>query len=64
MCIRDSYTRYKNKDALFARLLQDFVETMQVLFAPIAEEYEKAKFSAQPDDILRAINAEDVYKRQ
>ena len=40
-------------------LLQDFFETMQVLFAPIAEEYEKAKCSAQPDDILRAINAED-----
>lgn len=35
---------------------------MQVLFAPIAEEYEKAKCSAQPDDILRAINAEEqVY---
>ena len=39
-----------------------FFETMQVLFAPIAEEYEKAKCSAQPDDILRAINAEEqVY---
>ena len=37
------YTRYKNKDALFASLLQDFFETMQVLFAPIAEEYEKSK---------------------
>ena len=56
------YTRYKNKDALFASLLQDFFETMQVLFAPIAEEYEKAKCSAQPEDILRAINAEEqVY---
>ena len=31
------YTRYKNKDALFASLLQDFFETMQVLFAPIEE---------------------------
>ena len=56
------YTRYKNKDALFACLLQDFFETMQVLFAPVAEEYEKAKCSAQPEDILRAINAEEqVY---
>ena len=56
------YTRYKNKDALFASLLQDFFETMQVLFTPIAEEYEKAKCSAQPEDILRAINAEEqVY---
>ena len=32
------YTRYKNKDALFASLLQDFFETMKVLFAPVAEE--------------------------
>ena len=45
-------------------MLKDFFETMQVLFAPIAEEYEKAKCSAQPDDILRAINAEEqVYFR-
>ena len=35
---------------------------MQVLFAPVAEEYENAKHSAQPEDILRAINAEEqVY---
>ena len=58
------YTRYKNKDALFASLLQDFFETMQVLFTPVAEEYEKAKCRAQPEDILRAINAEEqVYFR-
>ena len=58
------YTRYKNKDALFASLLQDFFETMKILFAPIAEEYEKVKHSAQPEDILRAINAEEqVYFR-
>ena len=53
------YTRYKNKDALFASLLQDFFETMKVLFTPIAEEYEKAKHSALPEDILRAINVEE-----
>ena len=53
------YTRYKNKDALFASLLQDFFETMRILFTPIAEEYENAKHSAQPEDILRAINAEE-----
>ena len=53
------YTRYKNKDALFVSLLQDFFETMKTLFTPIAEEYEKAKHSAQPEDILRAINAEE-----
>ena len=47
---------------VFASLLQDFFETMQVLFTPVAEEYEKAKCSAQPEDILRAINAEEqVY---
>lgn len=53
------YTRYKNKDALFASLLQDFFETMKALFTPIAEEYEKIKHSAQPEDSLRAINAEE-----
>ena len=53
------YTRYKNKDALFVSLLQSFFETMRTLFTPISEEYEKAKRSAQPEDILRAINAEE-----
>ena len=49
---------------MFASLLQDFFETMQVLFTPVAEEYEKAKHGAQPEDILRAINAEEqVYFR-
>ena len=58
------YTRYKNKDALFGSLLQDFFETMRTLFTPIAEEYEKAKCSAQPEDILSAINTEEqVYFR-
>lgn len=58
------YTRYKNKDDLFASLLQDFLGTMRALLTPIAEEYEKAKHSAQPEDILRAINAEEqVYFR-
>ncbi len=56
------YTRYKNKDALFVSLLRNFFETMQDLFIPVAEEYEKARRSAQPEDILRAINAEEkVY---
>ena len=53
------YTRYKNKDALFVSLLQNFFETMQILFAPVADEYEKAKRSANPEDILRTINAEE-----
>ena len=56
------YTRYKNKDALFVSLLQGFFETMRTLFTPVAEEYEKAKHSAQPEAILRAIRAEErVY---
>ena len=33
-----------------------------LFFTPVAEEYEKAKRSAQPEDILRAVNAEEqVY---
>ena len=56
------YTRYKNKDALFVSLLQEFFETMQVLFTPVAQEYEKAKCRARSEDILRAITAEEqVY---
>ena len=35
------YTRYKNKDALFASLLQDFFETMQVLFTPSQKNTKK-----------------------
>ena len=58
------YTRYKNKDALFFSLLRDFFEAMKVLFAPVAEEYEKAKHSEKPEDILSAINAEEsIYFR-
>ena len=58
------YTRYKNKDALFVSLLQNFFETIQILFAPIADEYEKAKHSTKPEDILRTINAEEsIYFR-
>ena len=58
------YTRYKNKDALFVSLLQNFFETMQILFAPVADEYEKAKHSAKNEDILCAINVEEsIYFR-
>lgn len=53
------YTRYKNKDALFVSLLQNFFDTMKVLFTPIAEEYGKAERSARPEDIFRAIRAEE-----
>ena len=37
------YTRYKNKDELFISLLQDFFKTMEEIFSPAAEEYERAK---------------------
>lgn len=53
------YTRYKNKDALFVALLQDFFEAMKAMFAPVAKEYEKAMLSAKTEDILSAINAEE-----
>lgn len=53
------YTRYKNKDALFVSLLQGFFETMDEIFSPAAEEYERAKKSARAEDIIHAINAEE-----
>lgn len=55
------YTRYKNKDALFVALLQDFFVAMKVMFAPVAKEYEKAMLSAKTEDILSAINSEEKY---
>ncbi len=58
------YTRYKNKDALFVSLLQNFLETMEKIFLPAAEEYEQAKRNAGTEDIIRAINAEEeIYFR-
>lgn len=58
------YTRYKNKDALFVSLLQDFLETMTEMFSPAAEEYERAQKSTRTEDIIRAINAEEkIYFR-
>lgn len=53
------YTRYKNKDELFVSLLQDFFKTMNEIFSPAAEEYERAKKSACTEDIIRAINTEE-----
>ena len=39
-----------------------FLRRCRFSLPPVAEEYEKAKCSAQPEDILRAINAEEqVY---
>ena len=31
-----------------------------LFFTPVAEEYEKAKRSAQPEEILRAVNADAI----
>lgn len=53
------YTRYKNKDALFVSLLQDFFETLDKMFAPAAAEYEKAGQSGRVEDILHAISSEE-----
>ncbi len=58
------YTRYKNKDALFVSLLQGFFKTMEEIFSPAAEEYERARKSTRTEDIIRAINAEEsIYFR-
>ena len=58
------YTRYKNKDALFASLLQDFLAVMEEAFSSVAEEYARAKESGRPEDIICAIHAEEkVYFR-
>lgn len=52
------YTRYKNKDALFVALLQDFFEAMKVMFAPVAKEYEKAMLSAKKVHLRSEKSAE------
>lgn len=58
------YTRYKNKDALFMSLLQGFFKTMEEIFSPAAEEYERARKSTLTEDIIRAINMEEgIYFR-
>ena len=58
------YTRYQNKDALFVSLLQGFFKTMEELFSPAEQEYERARKSARAEDIIRAINVEEgIYFR-
>lgn len=58
------YTRYKNKDALFVSLLQDFFATMEEVFSPAAAEYERARESRRAEDIIRAIHVEEnIYFR-
>ena len=41
------YTRYQNKDALFVSLLQGFFKTMEEIFSPAEQEYERARKSAR-----------------
>lgn len=53
------YTRYKNKDALFMSLLQEFFATLQDAFAPAVAEYEKAGQSGTTDALLKAIDFEE-----
>ena len=53
------YTRYKNKDALFASLLQGFMNKLNDYFAPVAAEYDKAKQLGTPQALLDAINYEE-----
>ena len=53
------YTRYKNKDALFVCLLQDFMGVLEEAFAPAAAEYEKAERLGTSGALLEAINSEE-----
>ena len=53
------YTRYKNKDALFASLLQDFIGVLEEIFTPAAAKYEKAGQLGTTAALLEAINFEE-----
>ena len=53
------YTRYKNKDALFVSLLQDFIRVLEEAFAPAAAEYEKAGQLGTTEALLEAIDFEE-----
>ena len=53
------YTRYKNKDALFVSLLQDFLRAMETRFLPAVLEYEKARQSGMTEALLAAIDFEE-----
>lgn len=58
------YTRYKNKDALFVSLLQEFLGKLNEYFAPAAAEYEKAARLGTTDALLHAIGFEErIYGR-
>ena len=53
------YTRYKNKDALFVSLLQDFFAVLEQKSAPAAAEYERARQSGRTEDLLQAFAFEE-----
>lgn len=53
------YTRYKNKDALFVSLLQNFTNKLEEIFAPAAVEYEKAGRLGTTEALLAAIDFEE-----
>ena len=53
------YTRYKNKDALFVSLLQDFMRELEEAFAPAVQEYEKARQAGTTEALLRTIAFEE-----
>ena len=58
------YTRYKNKDALFTSLLNDFLTELVNSFVPAAAEYEKARQSGTAEDLIKAMHTEeDIYAR-
>ena len=53
------YTRYKNKDALFASLLEDFFAIIQSKFLTTASVYEKARESGTVEALQEAIVSEE-----
>ena len=61
---RAIYTRYKNKDALFVSLLQNFLGSMEENFAPAVQEYEKARQTGTTEALLHAIDFEErIYMK-
>ena len=53
------YTRYKNKDALFVSLLEDFFAIIQSKFLTTASVYEKAIESGTVEALQEAIVSEE-----
>ena len=53
------YTRYKNKDALFVRLLEDFFAIIQSKFLITESVYEKARESGTVEALQEAIVSEE-----